>query len=101
MSGLINLQQVLSNITSVEKVQQVQQHHAQEEQSRLISQNRKTSKNKGKKIEDVLPSDKVDISVKYGPHNKEDESERREKEEKDERERDETDDKVSHIDIRV
>ena len=99
MTRLTNIQQVISNIPSVEKVQQVQQHQAQAEQSRLAAQNQKAADNRSKKIENTVPSDRVDISVK------EDQSglkrEGNKKNDKEDHPEDESADDKSHVDIRV
>lgn len=98
MTRLTNIQQVLSNVSSVEKIQQVQQHQAQMEQSRLIAQNQKTAENRGKKIEDPEPSDKVEIRVKDGQKRMAREDGGKEKGDKEE---EESGNDIKHIDIRV
>ena len=99
MTRLANIQQVISNIPSVEKVQQVQQHQAHAEQSRLAAQNQKAADNRSKTIENTVPSDRVDISVK------EDQSglkrERNKKKDKDDHPEDESEGDKLHIDILV
>ncbi len=99
MTRLANIQQVISNIPSVEKVQQVQQHQAHAEQSRLAVQNQKASDNRSKTIENTVPSDRVDISVK------EDQSglkrERNKKKDKEDHPEDESEGDKLHVDIRV
>ncbi|MBI5756200.1 MAG: hypothetical protein HZA12_04675 [Nitrospirae bacterium] len=98
MTKLTNIQQVISNIPSVEKIQHVQQQQAQTEQSRLVSQNQKAASAKGKKVEDAMPSDKVEISVKDDHQEKD--REKGKKEEGDKKEG-ESDHNKQHIDIHV
>lgn len=95
MTRLTNIQQVISNIPSVEKVQQVQQHQAQAEQSRLASQSQKVAGRKGKKIEDPVPSDRIDLKVKDDQKRMKKDNEKREKKEE---EKEESND-IKHIDI--
>lgn len=97
MTWLTNIQQILSNIPSVEKVQQVQQHQAQIEQSRLESQKQKASEMSGEKIDDAEPSDRVEISVKGDRQGGKREHEKRDREE----ERDKSDGERRHIDIKA
>ena len=59
MSSISGIQQVLSNITGVEKVQLVQQQQAQAELARHTSEGQKSAENTGKKVEDREPVDKV------------------------------------------
>lgn len=98
MTRLANIQQVLSNVSSVEKIQQVQQHQAQMEQSRLVAQNQKTAENRGKKIENTEPSDKVEIRVKDDQKRMKREGDGKEKGDKEE---EESGDDIRHIDIRA
>ena len=99
MTRLTNIQQVISNIPSVEKVQQVQQHQAQAEQSRLAAQNQKAADSRSRKIEDTVPSDRVDISVKEDQSGLKREGNKK-KDKEDDREDESKDDKL-HVDIRV
>lgn len=99
MTKLTNIQQVISNIPSVEKVQQVQQHQAQAEQARLASQNQKMAENRSRAIEDAVPSDKVDISVRGDQSGFKKEGNK--KKDKEEQEGSEAEDDTLHVDIRV
>ena len=99
MTRLTNIQQVISNIPSVEKVQQVQQHQAQAEQSRLAAQNQKAADNRSKKIENTVPSDRVDISVKEDPSGLKREGNK--KKDKEDHPEDESEGDKLHVDIRV
>lgn len=96
MSQLNNIQQVLSNIQSIEKVQQ--QSHAQTEQSRLIVHNQKAAETRGKIIEGMDHTDRVEISVKDHQGKTGQEKKRREKEDKEDAK---SDGEPAHIDIRV
>ncbi len=100
MTRLTNIQRILSNITSVEKVQYVQQHQAQMEQSRLASQNRKNSKRRRKKIQDARPSDEIEIRGRDDQQNQEQQTKNKEQVPVND-ESDESADNILHIDIRV
>src|SRR3989304_534333 len=97
MTRVTNIQQVISNIPSVEKVQQVQQHQAQAEQLRLAAQNQKAADNRSRKIENTVPSDRVDISVKEDKAGLKREGNK--KNDKEDHPEDESADDKSHVDI--
>ncbi|MEK6560578.1 MAG: hypothetical protein AABZ07_02490 [Nitrospirota bacterium] len=98
MSSISGLQQVLSNITGVEKVQHVQQQQAHAELARHTSEGQKSAENTGKKVEDREPVDKVEISVRDDRKGRKGESDKEDKEDKD---HEESADNELHIDIRV
>ncbi len=98
MSTISGIQQVLSNITGVEKVQHVQQQQAQAELARHTSEGQNSAENKGKKVEDKEPVDKVEISVRDDRQGRKGGSEKKDKEEMDQ---EESADNELHIDILV
>lgn len=77
----------------------MQQQQAQSEQSRLAAQNQKAAESRSRKIEDRVPSDRVDISVKRDqPGLKREGNKKKDKE--DPREDESKDDQL-HMDIQV
>lgn len=87
MAELSNIQHILSNISSIERVQQIQHHQGEVEQSRILSQVQDQDKKKGEKIENANPADIVDISIRDDRSGK-DESRKR-KQDRDQEETDE------------
>ena len=101
MSSITNIQQVLSNIAGVEKVQHVQQQQVQAEQARYTSEGQKSAETKGKKIEDKEPADRVEISVRDDQKDRREESRKDDKEPNEESNQEEPAEKKIHIDITI
>ncbi|MCC6544080.1 MAG: hypothetical protein IT392_06185 [Nitrospirae bacterium] len=64
MSSISNIQQIISNIAGIDRVQHTQQQHVHSEQARYASEGQKSAEVKGKKIEENEPADSVEISVR-------------------------------------
>ncbi len=101
MSSIANIQQIISTVTGVEKVQHVQQQQAHAEQARYTSEGQKSSENKGKKIEGKEPADRVEISVRDDQKDRREESREKDKETEEELNQEEPEEKKSHIDITI
>ncbi len=101
MSGITNIQQVLSNIAGIAKVQHLQQQQVHAEQSRHTSEGQKSAEIKGKMIEDKEPADSVEISVKDEQRESREERRKKDKEEKEESNQEEPAEKMMHIDITI
>ena len=97
MSRISNLQQVLSQATHVEKVQQVQQIQGDLESARLAAQAQKRSKGKKHKVQNASSSDPIELRDKEEEHPGE--KRRNPKRALPEETDDETN--VRHIDIRI
>lgn len=101
MSSIANIQQIISNIAGVEKVQHAQQQQVQAEQAIYTSEGQKRAKIKGKKIEDKEPVDIVEISVKDDRKDQQEESQHDDQETNEESNQEESLDNKNHIDITV
>lgn len=101
MSSISNIQQFLSNIAGVEKVQHVQQQQVQAEQARHTSEGQKSAETKGKKIEDDEPVDRVEISVRDDQKDRREESRKEDKEAREESHLEDPAEKKTHIDITI